>query len=336
MRRLSSVLLLLVLVNEAVWAAEPKVELLWPQGAPGAKGDEPADKPTLTVFLPDAAKATGTAVVDLSRRRLRQSGHRPRRAPDRRVVQLVGRRGLSSSNIATADAATAIPPRLQDAQRAIRTVRARAAEWSIDPEQIGIMGFSAGGHLASTAGTHFDAGDPRPTDPIQRVSCRPDFLILCYPVIAFDEPYTHRGSQVNLLGKDPDPALVRSLSNEKQVTPETPPTFLLTPTRTGAPAENSVYFYLALRKAGVPAELHVYRTGRHGVGLAAGIPGTCTWPDRLKDWMQIRGLLRTGKSASRSSPWCPDAHKMWVGCHWLLVSQCGEHGQTSCPWHPTI
>jgi acetyl esterase/lipase len=184
------------------------------------------------------------------------------------------------------------PAPLQDAQRAIRTVRARAAEWKINPQKIGIMGFSAGGHLASTAGTHFDKGNPSADDPIERAGCRPDFLILCYPVIAFDEAYTHRGSQHNLLGANADPELLRSLSNEKQVTRETPPTFLFhTDEDTAVPAENSVQFYLALRRAGVPAELHIYRSGPHGQGFAAGIPGTCTWSDRLKDWMKVQGLF---------------------------------------------
>ena len=188
------------------------------------------------------------------------------------------------------------PAPLQDAQRAIRIVRANAAEWNVDPDRIGIMGFSAGGHLASTAGTHFDGGNPDAADPIQRVSCRPDFLLLCYPVIALDEPYTHRGSQNNLLGADADPALVRSLSNEKQVTPQTPPTFLFhTDEDTVVPVENSVQFYLALRRAGVPAEMHIYRSGPHGVGLATKLPGTSSWPDRLKDWMQGQGLLTVKK-----------------------------------------
>jgi acetyl esterase/lipase len=181
------------------------------------------------------------------------------------------------------------PAPLQDAQRAIRTVRAKAAEWKISPQRIGIMGFSAGGHLASTAGTHFDQGNPNATDPIERIGCRPDFLILCYAVIALGEPYTHQGSQDALLGPHADPALVRSLSSEKQVTAQTPPTFLFhTDADTTVPAENSVQFYLALRRAGVPAELHIYAAGPHGVGLAKNIPGTSSWPDRLKEWLQKR------------------------------------------------
>ena len=175
------------------------------------------------------------------------------------------------------------PAPLDDAQRAIRTVRARAAEWKVDPQRIGIMGFSAGGHLASTAGTHFDRGNPAAEDPIARASCRPDFLILCYAVIAFGEPYTHRGSQENLIGKNAPADLVRSLSNEKQVTKETPPTFLFhTDADTAVPAENSIYFYLALRKAGVPAELHVFRPGQHGLGLAKAPPARPSGPSAAR------------------------------------------------------
>jgi acetyl esterase/lipase len=181
---------------------------------------------------------------------------------------------------------------LDDAQRAIRTVRARAAEWKVDPQRIGILGFSAGGHLASTAATHFDAGQPDADDPIQRVGCRPDFAVLCYAVIAFGEPYTHRGSQINLLGKNPPAELVRQFSNEKQVTPQTPPTFLWSTDEDRAvPAENSVMFYLALRQAKVPAELHVYQNGKHGLGLAGSVPGTAGWSQACQLWMQNRGLL---------------------------------------------
>ena len=188
------------------------------------------------------------------------------------------------------------PAPLQDAQRAIRTVRARAAEWKIAPDRIGIMGFSAGGHLASTAGTHFDEGDPDSADPIERVSCRPDFLILCYPVIAFGEPYTHRGSQKNLLGHNADPALVRSLSNEKQVTAETPPTFLFhTDEDNGVPPENSVQFYLGPSPAGVPAEMHIYRAGPHGVGLAAKSPALPPGPTGCGTGCAEQGLLKTMK-----------------------------------------
>ena len=165
--------------------------------------------------------------------------------------------------------------------------------YHIAPDRIGIWGFSAGGHLASSTGTHFDAGESSATDPVDRASSRPDFMILAYPVISFSTPYTHTGSMHNLLGANPDPKLVASFSNENQVTAQTPPTFLFhTNQDDGVPAENSVLFYLALRKAGVPAELHIYERGPHGVGLAATDAVLGTWPARLKDWLDIRGLLK--------------------------------------------
>jgi acetyl esterase/lipase len=182
---------------------------------------------------------------------------------------------------------------LGDAQRAIRTVRSKAAEYRLLPDRIGIMGFSAGGHLASTAGTHFDAGDANAPDPIDRLSSRPDFLVLCYAVISFGE-FAHQGSRRNLLGENPDPKLVESLSNETQVTERTPPTFLFhTTTDATVPVENSVMFYAALRKAGVPAELHIYERGPHGVGLAQTDEALSTWPARLADWLRVRGLLNS-------------------------------------------
>ncbi len=183
------------------------------------------------------------------------------------------------------------PAPLQDAQRAMRTVRSRAAEFGIDPGRIGIMGFSAGGHLASTLGTHFDAGDSNATDAVERVSCRPDFLILAYPVITMDLQYTHRGSRTNLLGQNPDPKLVEYLSNELQVTTQTPPAFLFHTTDDATVAvENSVNFYLALRKAKVPAEMHLYEHGAHGTGLGKD-PILASWPQRLADWLRLHGWL---------------------------------------------
>jgi acetyl esterase/lipase len=184
------------------------------------------------------------------------------------------------------------PAELQDAQRAIRMVRLRSGDLRIAPDRIGIWGFSAGGHLASTAGTHFDTGDSSAKEPVDRMSSRPDFMVLSYPVISFTE-YVHAGSRRNLLGDDPDPKLVELLSNEKQVTPQTPPTFLFhTDGDTVVPVENSVMFYMALRRAKVPAEMHIYEKGKHGVGLAPLDPILSSWSPRLADWFRTRGLLR--------------------------------------------
>ena len=150
------------------------------------------------------------------------------------------------------------------------------------PDHVGVLGFSAGGHLASTLDTHFDKGQPTADDPIARVSCRPDFAILIYPVISLSGPYSHGGSRSNLLGPEPDPKLVENLSNDTQVTAETPPTFLVgSGEDTAVPPENCVMFYMALRKAGVPAEMHLYQKGPHGKGLAPDVPGMRDWPSRL-------------------------------------------------------
>lgn len=270
---------------------EPKVELLYPAGAADAKGDQPADKPTLTIYLAEPDKANGAAVVICPGGGY---GHTAMDHEGHQIAQWFNSFGVAGVILDYRHHGRGYshPVPLRDAQRAVRTIRARAAELKIDPARIGIMGFSAGGHLASSAITHFDAGKPDAADPIERASCRPDFAILCYPVIAFDEPFTHRGSQTNLLGKDADKALVDSMSSEKQVTAETPPTFLFhTDEDKGVPPQNSIAFYLALKTAGVPAELHIYQSGRHGLGLAQKIPGTCEWPKACEQWMRVRGLL---------------------------------------------
>jgi acetyl esterase/lipase len=185
------------------------------------------------------------------------------------------------------------PAPLQDAQRALRTVRARATEWHVNPNRLGIWGFSAGGHLASTAGTHFDSGRSDATDPVERVGCRPDFLILSYPVISMHKEVTHMGSRNNLLGPNPDSQLEHNYSNEEQVTKQTPPTFLFhTAADTAVKPENSTLFYLALCKQRIPAELHIYEKGPHGVGLAQRDAVLSTWPDRMEAWLRTHGLIR--------------------------------------------
>jgi acetyl esterase/lipase len=287
--------LALILPLAAALAQQPpaqhKVELLWSGPAPGAAGTEDADKPSLTVYPAPEKSAIPTAVIVFP------GGGYGGLAKDHEGDQIA--RWLNSLGIQAFVLEYRIAPRyrypapLLDAQRAIRFVRAHAADYRIAPARIGIWGFSAGGHLASTAGTHFDAGDAHAADPIDRLSSRPDFMILAYPVISFITPYTHTGSLHNLLGDHPDPKLVASLSNETQVTSQTPPTFLFhTNEDNGVPPENSVLFYLALRKAGVPAEMHIYERGPHGVGLAPTDAVLASWAGRLKDWLEIRGLLQ--------------------------------------------
>src|SRR5882757_7758795 len=262
--------------SEPCLAAEFKTIHLWENGAPGTPATKPQDEPELYVKLP-TAPSTGTAVIILP-----GGGY---------GALAMTYEGLDVGDWFASFGVTAFvlkyrmhstghmhPIPMMDGQRAIRTVKARAAEWKIDPSRVGVLGFSAGGHLASTLGTHFDKGNAQSEDPIERVSSRPDFLILCYPVISLTAPTAHRGSIENLLGKTPDPKLLRSLSNETQVTSQTPPTFIFqTSEDKGVPAENCVSFYLALHKAGVPAEMHIFQTGRHGLGLAKDTPGTNKW-----------------------------------------------------------
>ena len=243
--------LIVVLFFAATAAAEPKAELLWPQGAPGAKGKADGDKPSLIVYPAAKDKANGAAVVICPGGGY---GHLAMGHEGHEVARWLNAHGISAFILKYRHRRSGDgyghPAPINDAQRAIRTVRSRAAQWGVDPRRIGILGFSAGGHLASTAATHFDKGKSDAKDPIDRVSCRPDFAVLVYPVISFVEPFTHRGSRNNLLGANPNPKLVESLSNERQVTSETPPTFLVhTYGDRGVPAENSVYFYLACRKA---------------------------------------------------------------------------------------
>jgi acetyl esterase/lipase len=270
---------------------EPQTFRLWEGRAPGALGDADADIPTLTVYMPSNTTGPMTAVVIApgGAYRVLASNHEGR-AP----ANFFNTLGIAAFVLKyRLGPAYHHPVELGDAQRAIRIVRARAAEWHVAPDRIGIMGFSAGGHLASTAATHFDAGNSSAADPIDRVSSRPDFSILGYPVISLTEPWTHQGSKTNLLGANPDAALARSLSNETQVTKDTPPTFLFhTNADTVVPPENSVAYYLALRKAGVPAELHIFKDGPHGVGLALNDPALSEWPKTLANWLRASGFLK--------------------------------------------
>jgi acetyl esterase/lipase len=272
-------------------AAEPQRVALWEHGAPGLPVTKPENEPALFVYRAEPQDAARSTVV------VCPGGGYVHLAMDhegRQIAEWFNDLGVTAFVLQYRNNSSGHghPVPMMDGQRAIRAVRARAADWNLDPAKIGVMGFSAGGHLASTLATHFDAGNVAAADAIDRVSSRPDFLVLCYPVITMTEPFLHRGSRENLLGKDAAESLARELSNEQQVTAETPPTFIFqTDADKSVPAENGVAFYLALRRVGVPAELHIYQDGRHGVGLARDVPATSTWPDRLRDWLRTRGLI---------------------------------------------
>jgi len=283
---------LVLLAASTALAQTPETRLLWPSGAPGALGDADSDKPAVTIYLPPADRANGAGVVIFPGGGY---GHLSIDKEGKQIAEWLNARGVAGFVLRyRLGPRYRHPIELGDAQRALRLVRVRAAEFRLSPDRIGVWGFSAGGHLASTLGTHFDAGKPEAADPIERVSCRPAFLILAYPVVTLLDPYAHKGSRRNLLGDNPDPALVSSLSNETQVTAQTPPAFLFhTDADNGVPAENSVQFYLALRRAGVPAELHIYERGGHGAGLGASDPVLSTWPDRLADWLKTRGVIQS-------------------------------------------
>jgi acetyl esterase/lipase len=269
---------------------DPQTIRLWLGDAPGAQGAEEKDSPTLTIYAANG-KSSGVGVIVCP-----GGGY---------GALAMNHEGRQVANFLNSVGITAFvlkyrlgpkyhhPVEIGDAQRAIRLVRARAAEFHVDADKVGVMGFSAGGHLASSVGTHFDAGKADAPDPIDRMSSRPDFLVLGYPVISFTAPYTHKGSLKNLLGENPDPELVKSLSSEFQVTAQTPPTFLFTTSGdTTVPPENSIAFYLALHKVGVPAEMHVFEKGPHGVGLGGMDPALEEWPRLLVIWFRTRGLLK--------------------------------------------
>jgi len=264
---------------------------LWSGAAPGALGTEDSDVPTITVFLPRTMTASTPAMV------VCPGGGYQNLASNHEGRQVAN--FLNSLGMAAFVLKYRLGPRyhhpieLGDAQRAIRTLRSHAADWRLDASRIGILGFSAGGHLAMTASTWFDAGQASAPDPIDRVSSRPDFAVLGYPVISMTAAWTHRGSQRNLLGDPPDADLAQRLSGENAVMKDTPPTFLFqTNEDTTVPAENAVYYYLALRKAGVPAEMHVFEKGRHGVGLANDDPSLSPWSTLLGTWLRGRGVIR--------------------------------------------
>jgi acetyl esterase/lipase len=263
---------------------------LWPEGAPGALGKESIDIPSIQFYPAPAEKSTGATVVV---------------CPGGGYGALAKHEGhdiavwLNNLGITGVVLKYRLGPKyhhpimMGDVKRAIRYTRSKAADWKIDPNRIGVMGFSAGGHLASTAATHFDAGDPSAKDPIDKLSSRPDLAILCYPVITMTDPFTHKGSRKNLLSETPAPDLIELMSNEKRITDKTPPTFIFhTEDDAAVPLENALLFAAGLRRAKVPYEMHVFEHGRHGVGLAPADPVLNAWPKLLENWLRVHGFLK--------------------------------------------
>ncbi|PAW79654.1 MAG: hypothetical protein B9S32_02590 [Verrucomicrobia bacterium Tous-C9LFEB] len=310
-RYIRRVLKLLLPLTLIVWIltgmnfleAAPQPALrLWEGDAPGALDTEEKDIPTITPVLPEAGKANGTALVV---------------CPGGGYSRLSGHEGLAYAEYFAKQGVTCFvlkyrvasdkyhhPAMMLDAARAMRTVRAKAATWGVDPNKIGIIGSSAGGHLASTTMTHFDAGKPDDTDPIERVSSRPDYGILCYAVISFQEAFGHIGSRNNNLGVNPDRALVDLFSNETQVTAQTPPAFIWSTLEDKVVnPQNSLAFAAACQAKGVPYDLHLYQKGVHGIGLSSGKNGVAPgdvhpWAKDVVFWMQQNGWLPAAGSVT--------------------------------------
>lgn len=259
--------------------------LLWPGGAPGAKGTEDEDCPAITPYLVDGENNPAVIVCP-------GGGYGGRAGHEGEPVALwLNTLGISAFVLRYRVAPYQYPAPVLDAQRAIRTVRRYAEMFRIDPERVGILGFSAGGHLASTTGVHFDGGDARANDPVERHSSRPDLLILCYPVISMLDPYAHAGSRQNLLGEQPDSELVERMSTERNVKQATPPVFLWhTSDDASVPVENSLLLAAALRRQGIAFDLHVYEHGRHGLGLAEDDAHVKTWSGACASWLRCNGF----------------------------------------------
>jgi acetyl esterase/lipase len=266
-------------------AAEPKQFPLWDSAVPGALGSEPKDTPQVICYALEGVQQPTPALVILP------GGGYGGLAMDHEGHQIARWANSLGMHAFICDyrhrgKGYGHPHPLLDAQRLVRRVRAQAEQWQVDPDRVGIIGFSAGGHLASTVLTHFDKGEPTADDTVGRFSSRPDFGILCYPVIDLERSYTHRGSQRNLLGDAPAPELIQLLSNSEQVTADTPPTFVWsTQDDTVVPVENSLSFYAALCRHKVPSELHVFPKGRHGLGLGADSAVVAQWPVLCRNWL---------------------------------------------------
>jgi acetyl esterase/lipase len=258
---------------------------LW-QNTPGFDPAVGQETPGLELFLLDDGQPHGMVIV------LPGGGYNHLAAHEREPIAIwLNQAGFSACVLNYRVAPYRHPAPWQDVTRAVRTVRAHAAEWRVKPDKIGVLGFSAGGHLAATIATCHDAGDPEAADPVERFSSRPDAAVLCYAVVTFTQPFSHAGSGSSLVG-DPAPAgLKAQLSAENNVTADTPPCFLWhTAEDEKVPVENCFVFGTALRRSGVPFEMHVFPKGRHGLGLANDDPVVGQWKNLCAVWLNKQGF----------------------------------------------
>ena len=281
--------------NQTSLAQGHDVELLWPDGAPGSLGDGEPDKPTMTVFLAPREKSVGAGVVIFPgggyvNCSMEKEGYKPALWFNSLGISAFVVRYRTNN---TAGTSYCHPIPLQDARRAVRIVRSRATQYGIKEGRLGVMGYSAGGHLAASLATHWqDKIEDAADNLAPAFSTHADFLMLIYPVITMRDSFTHAGSRKSLLGAFPPAKVVDEWSNERKVTGETPPTFLVTTSEDkSVPSENAVEFYLSLRKWRVPGELHVYEKGPHGFGMNPGFGPASAWPDRLEAWLRTRSII---------------------------------------------
>ncbi len=284
---------------------------LWPEGVPGGRPDGGQERvedgrvsnvqvPTMTLYSPESPTCTAVIICPggaYSHLSIVREGED--------VAARLNALGVSAFVLKYRLKEFGHPAPLQDVLRAVRLVRLRASEFGVRPDRIGVLGFSAGGHLAATASTLYDDPEGKTGAPLDETSARPDFLVLVYPVITMEDPPGHAGSRQNLLGDNRDPALLRHLSPNLQVTERTPPTFLVhTAEDATVPLVNSLAFYEALRRAGVPAEMHLYPRGSHGFALDDGLGTTSLWFDRLEDWLAMNGWLGVSEEPTEGPGQC--------------------------------
>jgi acetyl esterase/lipase len=271
-------------------AKPPATVFLWPNGAPGALGSSEADKPRMYVFLPEK-RSTSAAILVIPGGGYTHvaMGHE-----GFQVADWLNQQGMVAFVLDYRVAPYRYPVEINDGRRAMRLIRSHAAEYGIDRDRLGVWGSSAGGHLASSLGTHCENVTPQDTnaDPVDQLSCKPDFMVLAYPVISMELPEAHRGSRRALLGPNPDPKLAHEYSNQFAVTADTPPTFIFATTNDPTvPVENALDFYRALERHHVHAELHLFDYSNHGCGLCGSIIPLRVWPSLLRTWLIDHSFL---------------------------------------------